>query len=80
MHNEALLTILADNTFLFDVVKQTVLAEFQLKEYDTTLSNERLGELVRSDVDGKVKVERAFKKIAQHKTPEFKSDPINKAR
>lgn len=80
MPKESILKVIADNPALFEEVKNIVLAEFATQPVELTLSNERLGERIRANMEGKLAVERAFNKISGYKTPEVKPSPINKAR
>lgn len=64
----SVLTILADNKLLFDEVKKTILAEFDLDKLNTSDTNEYLGQVVRARLAGIRKVEEAFRKIEQYKT------------
>lgn len=80
MPKDSILKVIADNPALFDEVKNVVLAEFVTQPVELSLSNERLGERIRANMEGKLAVERAFNKISGYKTPEIKGELKNPAR
>lgn len=80
MPKDSILKVIADNPALFDEVKNVVLAEFVTQPVELSLSNERLGERIRANMEGKLAVERAFNKISGYKTPEIKPEAKNPAR
>lgn len=79
--NNLILKIVADNQNLFDELKQTIIAEFGVDSINTdNRSNEDLGAITRARLDGVKAVERAFKKISQHKTVAGNVENKNPAR
>lgn len=65
----AILSIVADNQMLFDALKKLLLEQFEITgAINDTDTNEILGQQVRSYLEGRKKVEEAFKEIAQLKT------------
>lgn len=79
--NNLILKIVADNQNLFDELKQTIIAEFGVDSINTdNKSNEDLGAITRARLDGIKAVERAFKKISQHKTVAGNVENKNPAR
>ena len=76
-----ILKIVADNQNLFDELKQTIIAEFGVDSINAdNKSNEDLGAITRARLDGVKAVERAFKKISQHKTVAGNVENKNPAR
>lgn len=75
-----ILKVIADNKALFDGVKSIILNEFITQPVELTLSNERLGERIRANLEGTLAIERAFTKILAYRTPENKPEPKNPAR
>lgn len=80
MPKESILKTIADNPALLGEVKNIVLGEFVTQPVELSLSNERLGERIRANMDGKLAVERAFNKILSYRTPETKPEAKNPAR
>lgn len=80
--NNLILKIVADNQNLFDELKQTIIAEFGVDSIinPDNRSNEDLGAITRARLDGVKAVERAFKKISQHKTVAGNVENKNPAR
>ena len=74
-----ILKVVADNPKLLEAIKVVFLEQFNDK-YDLNRANDKLGEIVRSNENGKVKIESAFKKILEYKTPTKPQDKLNRAR
>lgn len=77
--NKEILKVIADNPSLLEATKSIILEQFDDK-YDVRLPNERLGEVVRANENGKAKIESAFKKILEYKTKNKPQEKVNKAR
>ena len=69
---------IADNPALLQAVRNGIEAEFALDNLNTTMTNDAIGQVVRANIDGRARVEEAFKKILSLKsvpqTPE-KTNP-----
>ena len=79
--DKTILRLVADNPQLFDVLKQTLLDQFEVTGVVTdTDTNEILGQQLRSYLEGRQKVEQAFRQIATYKTSNTGSETKNPAR
>ena len=74
------LKIIADNPILFKALKEVVLKQFTFDSISNQMTNENIGQVVRSRIDGKILVEQAFKEIEKHKTLVEKPPEVNPAR
>ncbi len=72
-----ILGLIANNPTLLAALKNVLLKQFADMPYDLTMSNEALGEITRSKIDGQAKVEAAFKEISKYKTPEPRAERVN---
>jgi len=72
--------IIADNQNLFDLLKYTLLSKFDIITISDTKDDLILGQILRSSLTGKEKVEDFFKEIASHKTKAPEDIKINQAR
>ncbi len=80
---DPILKIIADNPALVASLRKVITDEFEIdyvSGVDINKSNEDLGALLRARLDGLRKVEGAFKKIMQCKTPSENVDNKNPAR
>lgn len=77
-----ILKIVADNPSLFEALKKLILDEFEIEtpQSDLGVDDVVLGQILRARLVGKNKVERAFQKIATHKTIKEQKERINEAR
>lgn len=66
--NNDILKVIADNPALLKAVRETIEKRFSLEKLDTSLDNEKMGEIVRASVEGLVKIDLAFKEIEKYKT------------
>lgn len=82
MHNTEIIRPFADNGMLFETIKNVVLKYFLLDNPATLhgLDDKAIGEIVRARLDGRQKVEDAFREIALYKTTEIPKEKINRAR
>ena len=80
--DKEILKVIADNPALFDCLKKHILDEFEIEtpQADLSITDEVLGQIFRARLVGKNKVEAAFRKVLQHKTPEVQVEKINRAR
>jgi len=72
--------IIADNKSLFDLLKFTLLSKFDIITLSDTKDDLMLGQLLRSSLTGKEKVEEMFKEIEGYKTKAPEDIKINQAR
>ena len=79
MPNEVL-KIVADNPALLNALKTVILEQFSLEEVNTNMTNDNIGQLVRSRVEGMRRVEGAFREIEKYKTPKPSGGGKNPAR
>lgn len=79
MENE-ILKIIADNQGLKNALRDLLERQFTLDEIATTMTNEAMGQVVRSRVEGLKKIDRAFKEIEGYKTFAEKPPGTNPAR
>lgn len=70
MRNKQILNVIADNPSLFEEVKLTILEHFEKEEIRSDMSDEILGQITRSKLNGIKNVQNAFNEIARYKTPE----------
>lgn len=63
-----LLKIIADNPALMDALKEVIYKQFTFDNVSNLMTNENIGQVVRSRIDGKILVDNAFKEIAKYKT------------
>lgn len=80
MRDNIVLKGIADNPELLGAVRKIIEDEFTLDEVSTTMSNEAMGQIVRSRIEGMKKIDKAFTKIMQYRTFAEKPPTINKAR
>lgn len=78
--DKAILKGIADNPALLGAVRQMIEEEFSLDEIATTMSNEKMGEVIRARIEGLKKVDRAFQKIERYRTFAEKPESTNPAR
>jgi hypothetical protein len=82
--NKLILSIIADNKPLFDAVKSTVEAQFDVTTTGLSaiegLTDEVVGQKVRAQILGYRAVQEAFKEIELYKTPGKKPEMVNPAR
>jgi len=76
-----ILAQIADNPLLFDALKALFLKQFDITGTVTrTDTNEVLGQQLRFCLEGREKVEAAFREIAQYKTKPSTPITTNQAR
>ena len=63
-----ILKIIADNPALMDALKEVIYKQFNFDNVSNQMTNENIGQAVRSRIDGKILVDNAFKEIAKYKT------------
>lgn len=63
-----ILKIIADNPALMDALKEVIYKQFNFDNVSNRMTNEEIGEVVRSRIDGKILVDNAFGEIAKYKT------------
>ena len=82
MHEEdkQFLQIVADNPALTSALKRVILKQFNLDTLGINYDNETLGQLTRSRLEGREKIELAFKEISNYKSPNKKPEQQNPAR
>lgn len=84
MEKDPLLKGLADNEALFLAVKKFLLSKFALEDHAYSelqgFDNDAIGEIVRSKLDGRAKVEEAFNEILRLKTIKDNKPVFNPAR
>ncbi len=82
--DKELLATLANNPLLFEAVKTHVLSHFNIEDINDNLlvasSNELLGQMARSILDGKANVEDAFQEIANLRVLKDKPSEPNPGR
>lgn len=82
MDNSALLSIIADNPNLIEVLKKLLIDEFEITapQSDLGVTDEVLGQIFRARLVGVNKIESAFKKIREHQTVKEEEVKVNMAR
>lgn len=81
MPTDNILSLVANNQLLFDTLKALLLKQFEFTGRVTdTDTNEILGQQLRSYLEGREKVEAAFKEIALYKSDTNNVITINQAR
>ena len=80
MQDKEILKGIADNPALLGMVRQIIEDEFSLDEIPTTMTNEAMGQVVRSRVEGLKKINKAFLKILQYRSFAEKKEVPNQAR
>lgn len=71
---------LADNTALLNAIKAVIDSKFALDDVNTGMQNEAIGQVVRANIEGRARVEEAFKEILSHKSPPATTGKKNPAR
>lgn len=74
------LKLIADNPALLNALKGLLQKHFSVDTLSTNMTNENMGQLVRSRLDGLEVLERAFKEIERHRTQKDKPLSQNPAR
>ena len=80
MLNKEILKGLADNPALFAALKELIYEKFAMDQISTSMNNEVIGQIVRANIEGKKKVEDAFREIEQYKTAPVLTPYINRAK
>lgn len=80
MPSADVLKIIADNPVLLDELRAVLLKHFSVDRVDTTLPNDRIGEVVRARIDGQSLIEAALKEIERCKTVKPSPSVPNPAR
>ena len=74
------LKIIADHPELMRAVKEVILKQFDLSTLGINYDNETLGQFTRSRLEGREKLEIAFKEISNYKSVIPKPEGKNPAR
>lgn len=77
MDRKEILRGLADNEVLFTALKELIAEKFSMDNISTNMNNEVIGQIVRANIEGKARVELAFKDIEQCKSPGTLPEKIN---
>jgi len=72
--------LIADNKNLFDLLKLALLSKFDIITTTDTKDDLILGQILRSSLTGKQKIEELFKEIEGYKTKAPEDIKINQAR
>jgi len=80
MPPEAILKTIADNPQLLQALKEIISKPFYVEEIKSDMSNEQIGQLTRSRIDGLRKVEEGFREIEKYKTLQTEVTMLNPAR
>ena len=80
--NTSILRSFADNALLVAAVKAVIMSRFSMEDSTQLygLDNESIGEVVRAKLDGRARVEDAFKDISHYRTSQKVAEKVNPAR
>lgn len=79
MENKDVLRSIADNMALLAAVKEVIDSKFALDDINTGMQNEAIGQVVRANIEGRARVEEAFKEILSYKSVPKAGDKSNPA-
>lgn len=82
MTPKEVLKAFADNPLLFETVRSVILNKFRLDDAQQLvgLEDKKIGEVIRARLDGRAKVEEAFKELSNYKTTKQRETIENPAR
>jgi hypothetical protein len=80
MQNKEILRQLADNIALLAAVKYVIESKFALDGINTQMNNESIGQVVRANIDGRARVDEAFKEILTYRSVPKGGDKLNPGR
>lgn len=67
--NKDILRGIADNPALLQAVLDLIHEKFSMDQISTNMDNQKIGEVVRANIEGRAKVDAAFKELAQYRSP-----------